>query len=125
MKGANLVIHMGPSSDIDDYVQECGRVGRDEASQSHAVLPKYSGCTRSKHIVNQMKGYVKNVDVCRRKWLMKPFSEESIGYNCYDICATSCACACTDCPENDCNCTAKCIVDNMSKWRSIYKVYKI
>ena len=118
VKGANLVIHMGPSSDIDDYVQECGRVGRDEASQSHAVLLKYSGCTRSKHIVNQMKEYVKNVDVCRRKLLMKPFSEEFnksvIGHNCCDICATSCACACTDCPENDCSCTAKCNVDNMS-----------
>ena len=31
VQGASFVIHMGPSSDLDDYVQECGRVGRDEA----------------------------------------------------------------------------------------------
>ena len=31
VQGANFDIHLGPSSDLDDYVQECGRVGRDEA----------------------------------------------------------------------------------------------
>ena len=64
-----------------------------------------------------MKEYAKNVDVCRRKLLMKPFSEEfsksAIGHNYCDICSTSCSCTCTNCPEN-CSCTTKCTVDNMS-----------
>lgn len=28
IKGANLVIHMGPSSDLDDYLQESGGIGQ-------------------------------------------------------------------------------------------------
>lgn len=107
VKGAELVIHMGPSSALDDYLQECGRVGRDSNSTSHAVLLKYSGSTRSKNITKPMKEYVRNSTVCRRVLLMKPFSEESpkavIGHSCCDICAESCTCLCT-CPESNCTC---------------------
>lgn len=60
VKGAELVIHMGPSSALDDYLQECGRVCRDSNSTSHAVLLKYSGSTRSKNITKPMKEYVRN-----------------------------------------------------------------
>lgn len=111
VKGAELVIHMGPSSALDDYLQECGRVGRDSNSTSHAVLLKYSGSTRSKNITKPMKEYVRNSTVCRRVLLMKPFSEEApkavIGHSCCDICAESCACLCT-CPESNCTCVVKC-----------------
>ena len=55
-----LVLHLGPSSTIDDYIQECGRVGRTSERMSHAVLLKYSGCTRSKNITKTMK------DVCKQ-----------------------------------------------------------
>ncbi|CAB4012670.1 Hypothetical predicted protein [Paramuricea clavata] len=55
VKGAELVIHMGPSSALDDYLQECGRVGRDSNSTAHAVLLKYSGSTRSKNITKPIK----------------------------------------------------------------------
>lgn len=37
------VIHFGPSSDIDDYFQECGRAGRD-GSESEAALFMCPGC---------------------------------------------------------------------------------
>ena len=50
VEGAYLALHLGPSSHLDDYIQECGRVGRTSERMSHAVLLKYSGCTRSKNI---------------------------------------------------------------------------
>ena len=37
VNGGNVVIHLGPSSGLDDYLQETGRVGRNRAS-SHAIL---------------------------------------------------------------------------------------
>ena len=40
VQGAYLAIHLGPSSTIDDYIQECGRVGRSNEIMSHAVILK-------------------------------------------------------------------------------------
>lgn len=50
VEGAYLAFHLGPSSTIDVYIQECGRIGRTSEKMSHAVLLKYSGCTRSRNI---------------------------------------------------------------------------
>lgn len=38
-----MVIHFGPSADIDDYFQESGRGGRDE-NKCEAMLYTYPGC---------------------------------------------------------------------------------
>ncbi|CAB4016141.1 Hypothetical predicted protein, partial [Paramuricea clavata] len=65
VQGAYLAIHLGPSSTIDDYIQECGHVGRSNEIMSHAVLLKYSGCTRSKNIEKPMKNYLNNTEICR------------------------------------------------------------
>ncbi|CAB4006726.1 Hypothetical predicted protein [Paramuricea clavata] len=32
IKGGNVVIHLGPSGGLDEYLQECGRVGRDKTN---------------------------------------------------------------------------------------------
>ena len=64
--GANLVIHLGPSSDLDDYLQESGRIGRTDDKISHAVLLRFKGCTRTKNNTKQMKNYVTNKSECRR-----------------------------------------------------------
>ena len=68
-----MVVHLGPSSTIDSYIQECGHVGRTNERRSHAILLKYSGCTRSKNTEKTMKNYVNNTELCRRSLLMKPF----------------------------------------------------
>ena len=111
VKGAELVIHMGPSSALDDYLQECGCVGRDSNSTSHAVLLKYSRSTRSKNITKPMKEYVKNNTLCHRVLLVKSFSEETpeaiIKHSYCDICAISCTCLCS-CHETNCTCVVKC-----------------
>jgi superfamily II DNA helicase RecQ len=100
VKGAQLVVHLGPSSALDDYLQECGRCGRDTTSMSHAVLLKYKGCTGSRHISRAMKQYVRNSTECCRVILLKAFSDESpktsdAGHACCDICSKNCKCKCS------------------------------
>ena len=38
LKGIDTVIHYGPANDIDDYMQEVGRCGRDKTQQRHTIL---------------------------------------------------------------------------------------
>jgi hypothetical protein len=118
VQGAYLAIHLGPSSTIDDYIQECGRVGRSNEIMSHAVMLKYSGCTRSKNIEKAMKNYINNTEICRRSLLMKPFlngsvlstdqNEQSLldTHLCCDVCAKSCKCLCSC--ESMCLCNLTC-----------------
>lgn len=89
------VIHWGPSSDIESYVQETGRVGRD-SYLSHVTLFYASAGP-------QMMSYVSK---CRRQLLFSDFDEDS-GYQapcelcqCCDICRLHCKCA--FCSRNMC-----------------------
>ena len=38
VKCVDFVIHYGPANDMDDYVQETGRAGRDQSKQCDAIL---------------------------------------------------------------------------------------
>ena len=110
-KGAYIGIHLGPSSGLDDYLQESGRIGRSADSMSHAILLKYKGCTSSRNITKEMKEYVKNDTECRRKLLLRSFvadpQSNSIKHTCCDICANSCRCQCT-CNMAECVCGKSC-----------------
>lgn len=68
-----MVIHLGPSSGIDDHLQESGRVGRNN-EKAHAVLLRYKGSTRSRNITKEMKEYTRNENICRRNLLLKSFT---------------------------------------------------
>ena len=96
--GVMQVIYWGPASDIETYIQECGRAGSNGETSSAAVLYK----TRSgmKRVSSCMKQYCVKNDVCRRVILCSYFDTEydSVsGCACCDVCATSCSC-------NDCKC---------------------
>ena len=88
VKGGNMVIHLGPSTGIDDYLQESGRVGRNN-EKAHAVLLRYKGSTWSHNISKEMKEYTRNENVCRRTLPMKSFitspSQNPILHTCCDI----------------------------------------
>jgi len=87
------IIHWGPPSDFEQYVQEIGRAGRDGLA-SEAVL-MYGKANR--HATRTMKHYAENKVSCRRLLLYKDFMEfkpppEIISCSCCDICALTCKC---------------------------------
>lgn len=92
------IIHWGPPCNLEQYLQEIGRAGRD-GNPSHAILIAGKG---NRHIQYSMKMYCENKESCRRKLLFEPFvmyshSEIStIKCECCDLCRISCDCGCNN-----------------------------
>ena len=98
-KGVHRVIHYGPSKNVEAYVQETGRAGRD-GTQSHTYI-LYHGI-----LLNHVEGDIKCVlktDDCRRKILFQHFDTVLEQFDklhlCCDNCATTCECGETDCAK--------------------------
>lgn len=89
------VIHFGPPNDIESYVQETGRAGRDNL-QSLAVLIKKPSSGR--YIEKTMARYMSNDIHCRRDNLFEHFDLYSRTFDgplclCCDVCLKSCKCS--------------------------------
>ena len=89
------IIHWGPPSDIESYIQETGRAGRD-GDTAHASL-YYAKREISGDLVDgSMKSYCINNTYCRRHCLFSDFDTyektECNGCMCCDICAFNCCC---------------------------------
>lgn len=99
-KDLKTIIHYGPPNDLDDYLQESGRAGRD-GQQSQAILVTFPHSTGSKNISKEMKAYSKNKDKCRRELLMEQFPgtfrTPNPIHKCCDICMQKCKCSGDDC----------------------------
>ena len=89
-----MVIHLGAPSDIEMYVQEVGRGGRDG-------LPTYALLLNSARLLKNcskaMLDYCSNARTCRRTVLFQDFEKTgsvstSTGCDCCDICGKSCNC---------------------------------
>ena len=83
------VIHWGASADVEQYLQETGRAGRD-GLPAKAVL--YATSLPGVVVEDSMKHYCKNVDKCRRAMLLEHFESWSEEYRfkdmqCCDICS--------------------------------------
>ena len=91
-RGVHRVIHFGPSKNVEAYVQETGRAGRDGNQSIAYVL--YHGVMLS-HVDAHMKSFIKTEE-CRRKMLMNHFESVSLypeqPHLCCDNCATKCKC---------------------------------
>ena len=94
------VIHLGPSSDIESYVQETGRAGRN-GMQAMALLLR--NAKTEKYGDKSMKEYVSNNTECRRDMLFGNFDgyshvDDNAPCLCCDVCWANCSCG--DCATN-------------------------
>ena len=94
------VIHWGPPSDIESYLQETGRAGRDGA-QATAILYCSKTDLRGQHIEDSVKAYCRNTDSCRRELILRDFDDCAVHSPneevecvclCCDVCRTKCKC---------------------------------
>ena len=98
-RNVTQVIHMLPPPDIESYVQETGRVGRN-GQLSTAILLHTN---KLKHLNQTMQCYVRNETSCRRDVLFQYFDDyihpvDLTGCLCCDVCAITCTCI--NCPLN-------------------------
>ncbi|XP_062589124.1 ATP-dependent DNA helicase RecQ-like [Saccostrea cucullata] len=97
-KNVNNVIHYGPPKDLDGFMQQLGRAGRD-GTQSYELLFYSSRHLRKLDI--DMLDYVKNIEMCRRKKLLESYnsvpSADLVKHLCCDVCDKQC-----DCNEENC-----------------------
>ena len=88
------MVHWQPPHDIESYVQEIGRGGRDD-SPTTATL--YNDKTGLKQVDSTMHDYCNNNSICRRKTIIQHFDEWKLTQitstcTCCDICKLECTC---------------------------------
>ena len=76
-KCVHRTIHFGPSKNIEGFVQETGRAGRDGKSSLSLLL--YKGIMLN-HIDRDIKNYLKTKE-CRRATLLKHFTVVDLGFD--------------------------------------------
>ncbi len=99
-KDLNCSIHLGPSKNIEMYLQESGRIGRDGKPSTSLVFYKFLLLATSD---NTIRGYC-NSTTCRRNYLSSIFpksGEKSAvkGCTCCDKCTGECDCASVNCQK--------------------------
>ncbi len=94
------VIHWGPPDDLDMYIQESGRGGRD-GLMCEATLYYSTSEINCKHVSQEMAKYCEGQTRCRRDTLMEVFLDKSINcdikkpypqHSCCDTCSQTCQC---------------------------------
>ena len=78
------IIHLSPPSDIESYLQETGRAGRDNYS-AKAMLYYAKSDLKVQHIEESVKAYCRNMEICRRELLLKDFDQGRITYHQYYV----------------------------------------
>lgn len=69
------VIHWGPPTDAELYVQETGRAGRDGLCSKAVLYYNHHDISKSSHVQDSMKMYCENAIECRRSVLMNQFEQ--------------------------------------------------
>ena len=100
-KRVRRTVHFGPSKNIENFVQEAGRAGRDGQQSSCTLL--FNGLL-SANCGQDIKEFLHS-DICKRKFLMQHFgydvrSGDTKNHLCCDVCAYHSECKCDDCGKN-------------------------
>jgi len=88
----NRTIHFGPPDDVETYIQQTGRAGRN-GKQSYCYL--FIAKNQMRFCDKNMKIYCENTVTCRRDSLFSGFSSYKslpLKCNCCDVCAEKCKC---------------------------------
>ena len=88
------IIHWGPPSSIESYIQEVGRSGRD-GEVAHTALMYSNMDIGHDYVEDRIKNYCRNEDRCRREILFADFEKPErspTGCNCCDVCSLICNC---------------------------------
>jgi superfamily II DNA helicase RecQ len=93
LKGVQHVVHYGSADDLDNYLQETGRAGRDPDSQCEATLLKYKRALGGKNISKDMKVFC-TTNKCRRVQLLGPFADDPKSRNPQHLCCDNCSALC-------------------------------
>ncbi len=99
------IIHVGPPSDVESYIQHVGRAGRDNANSCAVLL---YGRNLMENTSDSLKKYCGNTEVCRRLILFSDCNlnirtEITSGCMCCDICQKNCKCENCDVISNKFN----------------------
>ena len=103
IKNIRQIVHVGLPTDVEAYIQEIGRAGRDGLS-SKATLFYRPACDISHCNDQDLVRIIKNKEnLCRRVSLLKCFDEVPNPDNsqelheCCDVCEKLCVCVCATC----------------------------
>ncbi len=101
----NNIVHFGVPRDMDSFVQQLGRAGRDGSQAFHLMLfnGRHIGELRPKHKYDEMRSYAQNIDKCRRQMILDSYQVKSkltVAHLCCDICAAACKCGSEDCESH-------------------------
>lgn len=100
--GLNNIIHYGLPRDMDTFVQQMGRGGRDGEQSDELVLFK-SHKGHLKKVESELVKLVKDDSECRHKMLCSAYlvkkSQISPLHNCCDVCEKQCSCGDDECPR--------------------------
>jgi len=97
-KGVHRTIHFGPSKNVEAFIQETGRAGRDGKPSFSYLL--FKGLMLN-HVERDIKEYLRTKE-CRRKTLLKHFGNDNFTisgplHTCCDNCAERCNCSSAEC----------------------------
>ena len=102
VKGVNTTIIFGRCTDLDDYIQMSGRIGRD-GKPSVAITIQFPGDIAERAVSASMKDFTKG-DRCRREVVREVFGQSSnfhiLPHYCCDVCASSCVCKPSGCKDS-------------------------